>query len=204
MLICIIGPHWITIGRPLEAHWKHWLPAIISRVSFQCTLGSKCQAHWTVTELPQPQGKGTNLKTPISMGCLKILSLERHYKQNFIIHVIHQCCNKLFCSLSSLNEAGIRSCRVNAVASAPGKTRNAFHLGCPAQFWSPRACLQDWESCPFPGCQMDEGKQKSSQNCLLFIRWPVYHQIDDVTWYDPYDAIQVANQCNVFEPVLYF
>ena len=36
VLICIIGTHWKTTGKPLEAHW---LPIIISPVAFQCTLG---------------------------------------------------------------------------------------------------------------------------------------------------------------------
>ena len=56
VLICIIGTHWKTTGktleitgRPLEAHW---LPTIISQVAFQCTLGSKFQAHWIATGLP--------------------------------------------------------------------------------------------------------------------------------------------------------
>ena len=65
VLICIIGTHWKTTGatstledhwkatgRPLEAHWKHWLPTILSPVPFQCTLGSKFQAHWIATGRP--------------------------------------------------------------------------------------------------------------------------------------------------------
>ena len=45
-------------GKPLEDHWKHgstlethWLPTILSPVAFQCTLGSKFQAHWIATGL---------------------------------------------------------------------------------------------------------------------------------------------------------
>ena len=44
--------HWKATGRPLEAHWKHWLPIILSPVEFQCTLGSRFQAHWIATRLP--------------------------------------------------------------------------------------------------------------------------------------------------------
>ena len=49
VLICIIGTHWKTTGKPLEDHWKH---TGISQVAFQCTLGSKFQAHWIATGLP--------------------------------------------------------------------------------------------------------------------------------------------------------
>ena len=49
VLICIIGTHWKTTGKPLEDHWKH---TGISPVAFQCTLGSKFQAHWIATGLP--------------------------------------------------------------------------------------------------------------------------------------------------------
>ena len=50
VLICIIGTHENTTGKPLETHW---LPTIISPVAFQCTLGSKrFQAHWIATGLP--------------------------------------------------------------------------------------------------------------------------------------------------------
>ena len=47
--------HWNNIGRPLEAHW---LPTILSPVAFQCTLGSKFQAHWIATELALTQSMG--------------------------------------------------------------------------------------------------------------------------------------------------
>ena len=44
----------------LEGHWKttgstlgtQWLPTILSPAAFQCTLGTKCQAHWIATGLP--------------------------------------------------------------------------------------------------------------------------------------------------------
>ena len=49
VLICIIGTQWKTIGKPLEDHWKH---TGISPMAFQCTLGSKFQAHWIATGLP--------------------------------------------------------------------------------------------------------------------------------------------------------
>ena len=49
VLICIIGTHWKTTGKPLEDHGKH---TGISPVAFQCTLGSKFQAHWIATGLP--------------------------------------------------------------------------------------------------------------------------------------------------------
>ena len=49
VLICIIGTHWNTTGRPLETHW---LQTILSPVAFQCTLGSKFRAHWIATGLP--------------------------------------------------------------------------------------------------------------------------------------------------------
>ena len=45
VLISIIGTHWKTTGKPLEAHW-------LSPVAFQCTLGSKFQAHWIATGRP--------------------------------------------------------------------------------------------------------------------------------------------------------
>ena len=43
--------HWSHnyTGMPLE---PHWLPTILSPVAFQCTLGSKFQAHWIVTGRP--------------------------------------------------------------------------------------------------------------------------------------------------------
>ena len=37
--------HWKATERPLEAHWKHWLPTFLFPVAFQCTLGSKFHAH---------------------------------------------------------------------------------------------------------------------------------------------------------------
>ena len=51
----IIGTHWNTTG-----HWKttgstletHCLPTILSPGAFQCTLGSKSQAHWIASGLP--------------------------------------------------------------------------------------------------------------------------------------------------------
>ena len=49
VLICIIGTHWKTTGKPLEDHWKH---IGTSPMAFQCTLGSKFQAHWIATGLP--------------------------------------------------------------------------------------------------------------------------------------------------------
>ena len=55
VLICIIGTHWKTTRKPLEDHWKH---TGISPVLFQCTLGSKFQAHWIATGRPLAQGKG--------------------------------------------------------------------------------------------------------------------------------------------------
>ena len=41
--------HWKTIGSTLETHW---LPAILTPVAFQCTLGSRFLAHWIATGLP--------------------------------------------------------------------------------------------------------------------------------------------------------
>ena len=55
VLICIIGTHWKTTWKPLEDHWKH---TGISPVAFQCTLGSKFQAHWIASGRPLAQGKG--------------------------------------------------------------------------------------------------------------------------------------------------
>ena len=55
VLICIIGTHWKTNGSTLETHW---LPTFLSPVAFQCTLGSKFQAHWIATGRPLAQGKG--------------------------------------------------------------------------------------------------------------------------------------------------
>ena len=49
VLNCIIGTHWNTIGRLLEARW---LPTIRYPVAFQCTVRSKFQAHWNATGLP--------------------------------------------------------------------------------------------------------------------------------------------------------
>ena len=49
VVICIIGTHWKTTGRPLETHW---LLTILYPVAFQCTLGSKFQAHWIAIGLP--------------------------------------------------------------------------------------------------------------------------------------------------------
>ena len=47
--------HWKTTGSTLETYW---LQTILSPVAFQCTLGSKFEAHWIATELPLAQGKG--------------------------------------------------------------------------------------------------------------------------------------------------
>ena len=58
VLICIIGTYWKTTGKPLEDHWKHWLPTFLSPVAFQCTLGYRFQAHWIATGRPLAQGKG--------------------------------------------------------------------------------------------------------------------------------------------------
>ena len=52
VLICIIGTHWKTTGKPLEDHWKHTGYQQFFPVAFQCTLGSKFQAHWIATGLP--------------------------------------------------------------------------------------------------------------------------------------------------------
>ena len=61
VLICIIGTHWKTTGKPLEDHWNttgstfiqwHSNGTGIYPVAFQCTLGSKFQAHWIATGLP--------------------------------------------------------------------------------------------------------------------------------------------------------
>ena len=57
VLICIIGTHWKTTGRPLEAHWK-----LATNNPFSSGIpvytGSKFQAHWIATELPLARGKG--------------------------------------------------------------------------------------------------------------------------------------------------
>ena len=62
VLICIIGTHWKTTRKPLENHWKTTgstlASKILSPVAFQCTLESKCQAHWIATGRPLAQGKG--------------------------------------------------------------------------------------------------------------------------------------------------
>ena len=56
VLICIIGTQWKTTGKPLEDQWNTTgstlATKILSPVAFQCTLGSKCQAHWIATGLP--------------------------------------------------------------------------------------------------------------------------------------------------------
>ena len=87
VLICIIGTHWKTTGatstlgchwnhtgwclHPVVSQWRssvnlhnwntledHWKHTGISPVAFQCTLGSKFQAHWIATGRPLAQGKG--------------------------------------------------------------------------------------------------------------------------------------------------
>ena len=87
VLICITETHWKTTGTTstLECHWNHtgwclhpvvsqwwssvnlhnwntlkdhWKHTGISPVAFQCTLGSKFQAHWIATGRPLAQGKG--------------------------------------------------------------------------------------------------------------------------------------------------
>ena len=77
VLICIIGTHWKTIGKPLEDHWKTTgstlTTKIISPVAFQCTLGSKFQAHWIATGRPLAQGKGCDY---LSMLGLKLIHLS--------------------------------------------------------------------------------------------------------------------------------
>ena len=56
VLICIIGTHWKTTGKPLEDLWNTTGSTLAtnnySPVAFQCTLGSKFQAHWIATGLP--------------------------------------------------------------------------------------------------------------------------------------------------------
>ena len=56
VLICIIGTHWKTTGKPLEDHWKTTGSTLatnnFSPVAFQCTLGSKFEAHRVATGLP--------------------------------------------------------------------------------------------------------------------------------------------------------
>ena len=56
VLICIIGTHWKTTGKPPEDHWKTIGSTLatnkLSPVVFQCTLGSKFQTHWIATGLP--------------------------------------------------------------------------------------------------------------------------------------------------------
>ena len=55
VLICIIGTHWKTTGKPLE-DWKTIGSTLatnnFSPVAFQCTMGSKFQAYWIATGLP--------------------------------------------------------------------------------------------------------------------------------------------------------
>ena len=63
VLICIIGTHWKTTGKPLEDHWKH---TGISPVAFQCTLGCEFQAHWIATRRPLAQGKGMCLSVQLA------------------------------------------------------------------------------------------------------------------------------------------
>ena len=62
VLICIIGTHWKTIGKPLEDHWKHTgyqnyfssgIP-VYTGVSVPGTL----DCHWIATGRPLAQGKG--------------------------------------------------------------------------------------------------------------------------------------------------
>ena len=56
VLICIIGTHWKTNGKPLDDHWKRTGNTLATKnyfpVAFPCTLGSKFQAHWIATGLP--------------------------------------------------------------------------------------------------------------------------------------------------------
>ena len=63
VLICIIGTHWKTTGKPLEDHWKDTGNTLATNNSlsraFQCTLGSKFEAHWIATGRPLAQSKGT-------------------------------------------------------------------------------------------------------------------------------------------------
>ena len=81
MLICIIGTHRKTTGKPLEDHWKH---TGISPVAFQCTLGSKFQAHWIATGLPLEDHW---LRVRAGIGIVKYKHTMWILEPNYIFHV---------------------------------------------------------------------------------------------------------------------
>ena len=66
VLICIIGTHWNTTERPLEAHWKHTGNTLATNNS--CSNGipvytgvlvpGTLDCRWNATELSLAQGKG--------------------------------------------------------------------------------------------------------------------------------------------------
>ena len=86
VLICIIGTHWRTTGKPLEAHW---LPTILSPVAFQCTLGSKFQAHWIVTGLPLEDHW---LRVRGRTGAVRLPTTPR---------LLHVMCDRVLCLLET-------------------------------------------------------------------------------------------------------
>ena len=88
MLICIIGTHWNTTGRPPEDHWKHTGNALTTNNSFFSGIpvytGSQFQAHWIATGLPLAQGKGYHIH--IHKFChSKDTVFLKTYAQNFVM-----------------------------------------------------------------------------------------------------------------------
>ena len=83
VLICIIGTHWKTTGKPLEDYWKTTgstlATKIISPVAFQCTLGSKCRAHWTATGLP------------LEDHWLRVRESVSHTSKSILVHTMARC-----------------------------------------------------------------------------------------------------------------
>ena len=58
VLICIIGTHWKTTGKPLEDHWKHTGNTLATNNSFSSGIPVYTGAHWIAPGRPLAQGKG--------------------------------------------------------------------------------------------------------------------------------------------------
>ena len=66
VLICIIGTHWNTTGRPLEDHWKHTGNTLATNNSFpsgipvytRVLVPGTLDCHYIATGIPLAQGKG--------------------------------------------------------------------------------------------------------------------------------------------------
>ena len=75
VLICIIGTHRKTTGKPLEDHWKHTGNTLATNNSFSSGIPvytgvyvpGTLNCHWIATGRPLAQGKGYNAKNTMAV-----------------------------------------------------------------------------------------------------------------------------------------